>query len=147
MKGYVIFTLFMILLISGCISDADRNLVCIENRCFTIEIASTPDERAAGLMEREHLDPDRGMLFVFEQEGKYSFWMKNTRIPLDMIWIGSDLQVVDIRRNAQPCPDQGECPSIDPSGNALYVLEISAGESDEFSIGDTVEINGLDSGN
>jgi uncharacterized protein len=116
--------------------------VCIKDSCFSVEVAATQSQRQYGLMDREYLDPDKGMLFVFEKEGNYRFWMKNTLIPLDIIWINSSQDIVYIERNAQPCtPDF--CPSIDPGKNASYVLEINGGMSDKYSInvGDKANIS------
>ena len=94
-------------------------------------------------MYRQTLAEDKGMLFVYNNEDFYSFWMKKTQIPLDMIWIGQDNQVVFIKENAQPCPQQGDCPLINPDNAAKYVLEINAGLVEKFGIktGDSVQIN------
>ena len=132
----------LIVLISGCISNQDieapeQNQVCINDNCFYVELATTPEDRARGLMFREHLDPDKGMLFIFEEEGVHSFWMKNTLIPLDIIWISEDQEVVFISKNTQPCKTD-ICPSINPGKKAKYVLEVNGGISDklELSVGD-----------
>src|SRR4030042_6719439 len=84
--------------------------VCFGQECFQVELALTPEQQARGLMGRESLQG--GMLFVFQEEGVYPFWMKDTLIPLDMVWIGSNKTVVYIERNAMPC-DSDPCPSID----------------------------------
>ena len=107
--------------------------VCFKKNCFSIELALTPEERACGLMFREYLNKDEGMLFVYEEERKYSFWMKNTVIPLDMIWINNDKEVVFIAKNVQPCR-QDSCPVIYPDRKALYVLELNAGLSDDINL-------------
>lgn len=67
-----------------------------------VEIARTPEERARGLMWRQHLAPDAGMLFLFDADEIHTFWMKNTLIPLDMIFIRSDLTVAGVVENAEP---------------------------------------------
>ena len=100
--------------------------VCFDATCFSVEVADTPLEREKGLMERENLDRNAGMLFIFESEGHYPFWMKNTLIPLDMIWIDEDKEIVFIYENALPC-DEDPCTVISPSGNAKYVFEINGG--------------------
>ncbi|MDD2665965.1 MAG: DUF192 domain-containing protein [Methanocellales archaeon] len=125
-------------LIIGCISDqppevSKQNQVCIKGTCFYVELATTPDERARGLMFREHLDPDKGMLFIFEEEGVHPFWMKNTLIPLDIIWISEDKEVVFISKNTQPC-EADICPSINPDKKAKYVLEVNGGVSDKIGL-------------
>lgn len=120
----------------------ETGYVCINNRCFTVEIAATQSERQYGLMNRKSLDSDRGMLFIFENEGNHNFWMKNTFIPLDIIWINSSQNIVYIHRNAQPCSSY-YCQPIDPGQNASYVLEINGGLSDKYniSIGDKASIS------
>ncbi len=93
-------------------------------------------------MFREKLDLDKGMLFIFEEEGEYSFWMKNTLIPLDIIWINKAKEVVFISGNTQPCQEEYSCSSINPGKNAKYVLEINAGIAEKIGlkVGDKITI-------
>jgi hypothetical protein len=95
-------------------------------RCFSVELARTSTERKNGLMLRESLDDNSGMLFIFDRDGIYPMWMKNMEIPLDLIWMDKDGKVVFIKENAQPC-GEGECQNITPNSRAYYVLEINAG--------------------
>jgi uncharacterized membrane protein (UPF0127 family) len=97
---------------------------------FKVEIADSPAEREYGLMCRRSLAPDRGMLFVFRYEGPQSFWMRNTLIPLDIIYIGANGKVVSISRNAQPL-DEHPLPSAGP---AQFVLELAAGRSAQIGL-------------
>jgi hypothetical protein len=97
-----------------------------DGRAVTTELAVTEEERARGLMFREKILPDQGMLFVFEEEGSYAFWMKNTLIPLDMLWLDRDRRIVHIARDVPPCKED-PCPSYGPDRPALYVLELAAG--------------------
>ena len=115
--------------------------VCFKKTCIDVEIADSKEERVRGLMFREKLEKDKGMLFVFEQEDIHPFWMENTRIPLDMIWISKDKEIVFISKNVQPCADDGICPTITPDEDALYVLEINAGAADKIGIkvGDRID--------
>lgn len=119
---------------------ADQRSVCIRGICFASEIAVTAAERSLGLMYRKALTKDHGMLFVFPEEGRHRFWMKNTRIELDIIFIASDLRVVSISRRAQPCRTE-PCDFYSPEGNAAYVLEIAGGLAAAygFAAGDLVE--------
>lgn len=94
------------------------------------ELAITPAEREKGLMFRKSLAPDQGMLFVFEEEDFYSFWMKNTLIPLDIIWLNANRQIVHIEKNVPPCTAD-PCPSYSSPYPALYVLELKAGQAEE----------------
>lgn len=117
----------------------EENKVCFKNYCFDVELAKTDAERNRGLMSREKLDSDKGMLFVFDREGEYSFWMKNTLIPLDIIWINEKKEAVFISENTQPCKEDS-CPTINPGKNAEYVLEVNGGGAQKIglNIGDTL---------
>ncbi len=90
------------------------------------ELADTPQKRARGLMFREKLASNAGMLFVFEDAGEWSFWMKNTKVTLDILWIGPDKRIVYIEENVPVCP-KDPCPEYKPSKDALYALELPAG--------------------
>ena len=89
-------------------------------------------------MYRTKLDASAGMLFVFEEEKIYPFWMKNTPLPLDIIWINADKKIVDTVA-APPCYED-PCTSFIPEAKALYVLEVNQGQF-EGEIGERVEIN------
>ena len=98
---------------------------------FSVELATTPQQHARGLMFRDQLAPDAGMLFVFSQDGKRSFWMKDTFIPLDMLFFDSRGAFVSMIRNAEP-------ESLAPrrsDGPAKYVLELNGGAADRLGIG------------
>jgi uncharacterized membrane protein (UPF0127 family) len=114
--------------------------VCIRGICFDAEVAVTAEERGQGLMYRDALPKDRGMLFVFPEEGAHRFWMKNTLIELDIIFISADLKVVSISKRAQPCR-KDPCDRYGPAGNVAYALEIAGGLADAygFAAGDRVE--------
>lgn len=115
--------------------------VCFRDRCFKVEVAKTQEQMERGLMFIDNLEKDRGMLFVFSEEGSYPFWMKNTLIPLDIIWINKNKKVIFIKENAQPCTDI--CDLIEPKQKAKYVLEINGGLAREINarIGEKVTIN------
>ena len=105
------------------------------------EVADDGNERARGLMFRDSLPADRGMWFVFEEERSVSFWMKNTLIPLDGVFVAADGSIVDIIR-MEPCPEEEtQCPSYKARANAQFVLEINADQAAElgWSIGDQLE--------
>ena len=97
---------------------------------FTVEVARTPQEQATGLMNRSELAPDRGMVFPFDPPRDASFWMKNTLIPLDMVFVRSDGTIANIAVNTVPL-------SLDPvfsEGAVGAVLEIAGGRSEELGI-------------
>jgi uncharacterized protein len=110
---------------------------------FAVEIADTPAKRELGLQYRRELPADRGMIFLFPVESDHSFWMKNTFIPLDMIFISRDRKIVGIVEQAVPFSTDPRVVSV-PS---LYVLEINGGLSRRhgFRPGDTVRFEGISS--
>ncbi len=97
---------------------------------FTVEIADTPQTRARGLMFRESLPRGAGMLFVYEKPGRASFWMKNTLIPLDMLFIDRTGRVTRIHSMAQP----GDLRPIDGGDGVFAVLEINGGLTRRYGI-------------
>ncbi len=136
----LILLISLLILVAGCSTTEEISRACFKDDCFRVEVASTPQERARGLMYRDHLDEDAGMLFIFEDVGLYSFWMKNTLIPLDMIWLDDDGTVVYIAEDVQPC-GSGTCPLINPGKEARYVLEVNGGTSDKIGlkVGDNID--------
>jgi uncharacterized membrane protein (UPF0127 family) len=104
---------------------------------FTVEVARTVEEQATGLMNRSSLAPDRGMVFPFETPREASFWMKNTLIPLDMIFVRADGSIANIEANTVPLSLQ----PVYADGPVAAVLEIAGGRSAELGIkaGDTVK--------
>lgn len=103
------------------------NQICFTNNCFDIEVVDSDEKRKKWLMFRDFLPSQSWMLFVFEKEAIYPFWMKNTLIALDMIWIDKNWKIVDIK-TAQPCTSD-PCSTYVPLWSGLYVLEINAGIS------------------
>ena len=118
-----------------------------QNLKIKVELATAPYQWVKGLMFREFLSKDSGMLFVFPDERIRSFWMKNTKIPLDIIFISKDSperKIVDIKANFEPCPETKlMCPSYNSAAPSMYVLETNAGfaKKNDIKIGDSVEIN------
>jgi uncharacterized protein len=108
---------------------------------FQVEVAATPEKREVGLMYRRELPADHGMLFIFPAERVNSFWMKNTPIPLDMIFIGRERKIVGIVHETVPFSLDGRSVSV-PS---QYVLEINGGLSRRygFKAGDVVKFDNV----
>lgn len=106
-----------------------------------VEVVRTEPERQRGLMYRRHLAPDRGMLFLMEEETIHSFWMKNTYIPLDIIYIASDMTVAGIAENAEPLTLDHRV--VDRA--SLYVLEVNGGWSAKHGVreGSKVRFEGI----
>lgn len=95
-------------------------------RILQAEVAETPEQQLRGLMYRRELPKNRGMLFIYEQDGFYGIWMKNCLIALDILWLDANRRVVHREENAPPCRTE-KCPIYTPAQSARYVLEISAG--------------------
>ncbi len=99
-------------------------------RKIDIELAENDDERMQGLMYRKSMDDNKGMLFIFQKEEPQSFWMKNTIMPLDIIYVNSKKEIVKIFKNTIPFSEKSL-----PSGNpATYVVEVNGGFTDKYGI-------------
>ena len=111
---------------------------------INIELADTSEKRKKGLSGSQSLASDSGMLFIFEKQDKYSFWMKGMKFPLDFIWI-KDIKIVDIIKNAK-VPDAGikdqDLPIYVPNVPVDMVLEVTAGfvDSHKIKVGDMIEL-------
>ena len=130
----------LIVAVTGC-KVTDPTLVSLMGKSFVVEIADDRPSRMRGLMYRDQLAEDAGMLFVYEDEAPRSFWMKNTRIPLDILYLDSDFRIVSMSLDTPPCR-VSDCPSY-PSGEpAQYVLEVNAGTVERLGVevGDRVEV-------
>lgn len=115
-----------------CRADQAQFLTKDGVRRFAVEIADDEAERARGLMYRRELAPDAGMLFIYETARPVSFWMRNTYLPLDLIFMDAAGVIRHIHRNARPfdeTPLPGAKPN-DPAPDRLMVLEIPAGQAD-----------------
>lgn len=137
---WVLITLTLMLGASACMSSEPS--VTLKGTRFAVELATTPEDQALGLMFRDSLADDRGMLFIFPTETQRSFWMKNTRIPLDIFYFDSGLRLVNVAENARPCR-VARCPSYPSTGPARYVLELNAGKAAELGVvpGDRLELD------
>lgn len=111
--------------------DLATRLVTLPNgRQIRAEVAMTPVEMGKGLMFRDSLAAGRGMLFIYNRSQVTTFWMYNTRIPLDIIWLDANHRVVEIAANAQPCKTRAsDCAQYGGHAAAQYVLELAAGEA------------------
>lgn len=106
------------------------------------ELALTANQHRQGLMNRNKLDPGDAMLFVFSDDQLLSFWMKNTLMPLDLVFVSSGLKIVDIKKDFEPCRTS-PCQTYQPTMPARYVVEMNAGlaEKKGLELGDKIEIN------
>ena len=125
----------MVLLLAGCTKSEWSTVTLLADGKeipVQVEIADEAAEWQQGLMFREELDADKGMLFIFEEEMTQRFWMKNTLIPLDMIFVNADLIIIDIQE-AEPCKTES-CMVYVSAAPAQYVLEVNKGFSKENGI-------------
>jgi len=112
-----------------------RDITLPGGQIIHAELATTPERLQRGLMFRTSLAPDRGMLFVFQQEDKVPFWMFQTLIPLDMIWMDSHRRIVEISADTPPCrTDESQCPSYGGHEPAQFVLELNAGAAAKYRL-------------
>ena len=130
------FTLFaLVFACSGCAS-ASGPWVSVGGQRYSVEIADTEAERARGLMFRDELPAGHGMLFIHEQEGPLAYWMKNTRIPLDILFFDRARRLVSQQRDVPPCSAGDRCPPYPSKAPARYVLELNAGEAARLGLED-----------
>ncbi|MDH3789015.1 MAG: DUF192 domain-containing protein [Xanthomonadales bacterium] len=133
-------TLLLTLIIcAACMADGPY--VELKGERFSVELAQTQQKQALGLMFRESMPQDHGMLFLFPVEAMRSFWMKNTKIPLDIFYFDADLKLVSVSENTPPCRSQ-RCPGYPSTGPAKYVLELNAGKAAELGVqpGDQLQL-------
>lgn len=114
------------LLLAGC---AGGKWVELEGHRYQVEVANTEPTRERGLMFRDAMPEDHGMLFVHVSEAPVAYWMKNTRIPLDILYFDHDLKLVSTQADVPPCSAGDRCPVYPSTGPALYVLELNAGQA------------------
>lgn len=141
-----IIALILAVLVFGCAQEKiDEKQVMIKTSGdeikLNVEIADSSAEIIKGLMHREKLGENEGMLFVFPDEDYRNFWMKNTLIPLDLLFIAANGTIVDMKESFQPCKTEF-CESYKSKEKAKYVLEVNGGFAgeNEISTGDYVNI-------
>ena len=121
--------------LSGC-ADAGQSWVELGGQRYTVEVANTDEERARGLMFRDVMADDHGMVFIHEEQMPQSYWMKNTRIPLDILYFDNDRKLVAQQRDVPPCSLGDACPSYPSNAPARYVLEVNAGQAERLKLKD-----------
>lgn len=107
---------------------------------YAVEIADDDAERARGLMFRDTMAERSGMLFIHDAEEPQAYWMKNTRIPLDILYFDDGRKLVAQQRDVPPCSLGDACPSYPSDAPARYVLELNAGEAERMKLADGVEL-------
>lgn len=142
MRKVSFFLLFFLIFSSGCVEQKLTFFTKYGEVKINIEIADTDKERQKGLMFRDKLDENSGMVFIFEEEKYVSFWMKNTKIPLDMIFVSSNGTITEIKDNIQPCVSD-PCDIYTSKYPTKYVIEVNAGFSrkNNIDVNDRIKFN------
>ena len=122
------------LALSGCASAGSGSWVELKGHRYTVEIADNDAERQRGLMFRDELAADHGMLFIHDAEEPQAYWMKNTKIPLDILYFDHERHLVSMQQRVPPCSAGDQCPPYASDGNALYVLELNAGQANSLGV-------------
>ena len=118
-------------------AEFPRGTIRVDDVLLEVQVADTQPRRTLGLMHQNELPYDQGMIFIFDQVGQYSMWMRNLQFSLDMIWFDENGVAVHIEQDVPPCLTAVEamaCPSIAPGVQALYILEVTAGFVDMHGI-------------
>jgi uncharacterized protein len=108
--------------------------VTINNFDLTVYLAMTNEQIIKGLVIKDQLKENEGMLFVYPLPAKYTFSMRGMKFPIDIIWLDNARKVIHIEHSLEPCPSDIDCPKFIPSAAALYVLETIAGFSNRHDV-------------
>jgi len=127
----------LLLLLGGCASEPTVELA---GKRYVVEIADSDAERARGLMFRDQMEADHGMLFIHDREEPQAYWMKNTKIPLDILYFDNGLKLVSQQRDVPPCSAGDACPPYPSNAPARYVLELNAGKAAEMQLKDGAQL-------
>jgi uncharacterized protein len=131
------------LMLAGCSGSKDpvrdfssRDVTLPDGKSITAEVMTNPVDMSRGMMFRDSLAANRGMLFIHGSANKFPYWMYQVKIPLDIIWLDANRRVVEIAANTPPCPSKSanECPNYGGHEAAQYVLELGGGEAAKHGI-------------
>ncbi|MBS0557835.1 MAG: DUF192 domain-containing protein [Proteobacteria bacterium] len=134
----------MLASLAACSAHAAGPYVVLDGHRFQIEVAADDPSRERGLMFRESMPADHGMLFIFDDAQVRTFWMKNTHIPLDILYFDQNYKLVSVQQRVPPCLNSGNnCPVYPSEGDARYVLELNAGMAGKLGIkpGDVLSVH------
>lgn len=127
------------LLLAGCATQQAAWVELAGHR-YQVELATDPASRERGLMFRDALPSDHGMLFIHDHLQPQAYWMKNTKIPLDILYFDDQRRLVKQQRNVPPCSAGNACPAYPSTAPARYVLELNAGQADALALRDGTEM-------
>jgi len=128
--------------VAACAARATGPSVELKGQHFDVEIADTESARERGLMFRESMPADHGMLFLFDDLAVRTFWMKNCRMPLDILYFDQNYNLVSAQQRVPACRSE-PCPVYPSEGAAKYVLELNAGTADKLGVqpGDALKVS------
>ncbi|MBD9536508.1 DUF192 domain-containing protein [Stenotrophomonas sp. ATCM1_4] len=132
--------LLSLLTLAGCASADGKHWVELAGTRYQVELAQNDETRARGLMFRDQMDTGSGMLFIHDFEEPQAYWMKNTRIPLDILYFDSQRRLVSQQRDVPPCSAGDMCPPYPSFKPARYVLELNAGQAARLKLEDGAEL-------
>lgn len=135
----IILVAFVIIFYNTRHEEPYEQIIKIGKKKVYVEIADTDEEQTRGLSNKKNMSENHGMLFVFQNEAQHAFWMKDTYIPLDLIYLSKDMKVTDIKAGFEPCL-QSYCRAFIPPHKALYVLEVNAGFAGKYRIAEGTEM-------
>ncbi len=132
--------LSMTLALAACAKSGPS--VEIGGKTYSVELAETPEQQEKGLMFRDSMPEDHGMLFIFPDNALRGFWMKNCKFPQDMLFFDGDMRLISVQKRVPACTVD-PCPSYSSGAPAKYVLELNAGQADTLGVqsGDVFKLN------
>ncbi|MEB1608854.1 DUF192 domain-containing protein [Xanthomonas campestris pv. campestris] len=135
MRRLCLLALALLILLSGCASSGGTWVELAGTR-YQVELARNDADRAKGLMFRDAMADDHGMLFVHDRQEPLAYWMKNTKIALDILYFDNERRLVSQQRDVPPCSAGDACPPYPSKRPARYVLELNAGQAAKLSLQD-----------
>ena len=126
LRALLLCSLFVL---GGCATAAPKYWVELAGERYQVELAQDDESRARGLMFRDSMPIGHGMLFIHDRQEPQSYWMKNTRIALDILYFDNERRLVSQKRDVPPCTGGNGCPSYPSRRPARYVLELNAGQA------------------
>lgn len=132
--------LTLLLLLGGCASTGTSHWVELAGERYRVELAQDDASRSRGLMFRDSMPLDHGMLFIHDREEPQAYWMKNTKIALDILYFDSQRKLVSQQRDVPPCSAGNACPPYPSHRPARYVLELNAGQAEKLDLRNGAEL-------